>query len=195
MSVKKFLSALALAAAGIIFTACEGEVGPQGPKGDAGIAGTAGAAGAKGDKGDTGEPGLDGADNGNIVVKELGGGEISAGTNGAGYSWVYGSELPADVVEASAVYFYLQMPSGVWFVLPGAVLSEASNTYQTFALRVTTEENRTRSRFRITRTEGEGALTFTAGRIILVPETAAARQSAVDYTDYEAVKKYYNLAD
>ncbi len=185
---------LALVASGMLLIACEGEVGPQGPKGDTGTAGTAGAPGAKGDKGDPGDQGKQGANNGNVIVKEWGGGEITAGTNGAGYSWLY-TDLPADVVEASAVYVYLQMPSGVWFVLPGSLMSEASNTYQTFALRVTFEENRTRSRFRITRTEGTGTLTFTAGRLVLVPKKAAARQAVVDYTDYEAVKKYYNLAN
>ncbi len=185
---------LALVAVSMMFAACKGEVGPQGPKGDTGTTGTAGTPGAKGDKGDPGDRGEQGANNGNIIVIEWEAGEITAGTNGAGYSWSYGPELPADVVEASAVYVYLQMPSGVWFILPGTVMSEGSNTYQTFALRVTIEENRTRSRFRITRTEGEGALAFSAGRLILVPKTAAARQAAVDYTDYEAVKKYYNLA-
>ncbi len=186
---------LALVAVSMMFIACEGEVGPQGPKGDTGTVGTAGAPGAKGDKGDPGDRGEPGVNSGNVIVKELGGGEIGSGTNGAGYSWFWGTDLPADVVEASAVYLYLQMPSGTWFVLPGAVRSEVNNTWQTFALRVTIEENRTRSRFRITRTEGEGALTFKAGSLILVPKTAAARQAAVDYTDYEAVKKYYNLAD
>lgn len=187
---------LALIVAGMVLVGCKGDIGPQGPKGDTGTTGTTGAPGAKGDKGDSGEIGEPGVDNGNIIVKELSGGEITAGTNGAGYSWWYDSgTLSPDDVEASAVHFYMQVPSGTWFVLPGAVLSEATNTFHTFALRVTIEENRTRSRFRITRTEGEGVLTFKAARVILVPKTVAARQAAVDYADYEAVKKYYHLAD
>jgi hypothetical protein len=193
MRIKLSFPILAPIMVGMILIACNDEVGPQGPKGDMGQAGTAGALGAKGDKGDTGDPGEKGSDNGNIIVDKLEGGQISEGTNGSGYSWWYDNDWTADVVEASAVHVYLQMPSGIWYALPGAVLAEPGNTWQTFALRVTIEENRTRTRFRITRTEGAGALTFSAARIIMVPKTAGARMVAVDYTDYNAVKKYYNL--
>lgn len=195
MKVRIFISGLALVAAGTIFTACDGEVGPQGPKGDTGAVGAVGAPGAKGDKGDAGTSGANGLNNGNIIVRSLEGGSISAGTNGAGYSWSFGSDLSADIVESSAAYMYLQMPSGAWYAMPGSILN-AENIYQTFALRVTIEENRTLSRFRLTRTEGAGTLTFTAARIVLVPKAAGARlASLVDYTNYEAVKQYYNLTD
>lgn len=183
---------------GILLWGCkEGEMGPQGLKGDTGATGTSGAAGPKGDKGATGDPGNPGANgNFNVIVKNLGAGEIGEGTNGAGYSWIYtNNDLSTQLVDNSAVYVYLKSPDGAWYVLPGDVWSTVSNSWHSFALRIHFEDNRTTSRFRITRTKGTGILTFTEARILLVPRAASARQAALDFSDYHAVRDFYHLED
>ncbi len=183
---------------GIFFVACkDGEIGPQGQKGETGIAGATGAAGVKGDKGATGDTGNPGANgNFNVIVKDLGGGEIAAGTNGAGYSWLFvNNDLPAALVENSAVYMYLKTQDDAWYVLPGDVWSIASNSWHSFAMRIYFENNRADTRFRITRTKGTGIFTFNAARILLVPRVAGARQANVDHSNYAAVKAFYNIED
>lgn len=183
---------------GVLFVGCkEGEIGPQGLKGDTGATGASGAVGVKGDKGTVGDPGNPGVSgNLNVIVKNLGGGEISAGTNGAGYSWFYtNNDLPPTIVENSVVYIYLKSPDGAWYVLPGDVWSAASNGWHNFALRIHFEDNRTTSRFRITRTRGTGTLTFTDAKLLLVPRATEALQAAPYYSDYAAVKEFYNLED
>ncbi len=184
--------------AGVLLVSCkDGEIGPEGPKGDTGATGATGAAGPKGDKGAIGDPGDPGTKgNFNIIVKKMDGGEITAGTNGAGYSWWWsGGDLPAELVENSAVYVYLLAENGVWYVLPGDVWSVASNGWHNFALRIHFEDNRTLTRIRITRTKGTGNLKFTAASILIVPRAAGARQANVDYSDYHVVKELYNLED
>lgn len=186
---KKILSILALFAAGFMFVACEGDVGPQGAKGDTGTVGAAGPKGAAGDKGDTGTPGTNGSSV--VVVIDVTGGEIAAGI-GAWGGWNL-SSTQATFAEApnSVIMLYLQTPSGDWYRVPGPVIAE--NGIHTMAMEM--HNNAGAAQVRTVRVKGAGVLKFTAGRLIVIKSDPNARRAGVNYDDYEAVKKYYNLAD
>ncbi len=193
--MKSFSFLLAILLASVMFVACEGDVGPEGPKGPTGDAGAAGAAGTKGDKGIKGDKGVAGA-NGvtEVLILNDAGRTITAGI-GARNSWVIGYDVISRAqAEASAIYAYLKLPreQEEWVSMPGSVFFPGGS-HQTFGLSL----NYTASNIQVGvfRSEGAGALEYSAVKFIFVPRSAAARQAAVDYTDYEAVKMYYNLAD
>lgn len=176
-------------AVSFMFVACEGDVGPEGAKGDTGDVGATGPKGAQGDKGDTGAPGVDGSSV--VFALDAGGGEIPAGV-GMGVGWnLPGSHATFAETPSSVILVYLQVPAGDWYRVPGPVIG--SNGTHTFAMGV--YDNAGVAQVRATRTEGVGPLRFEAGRIIVIRSGSNARQAAVDYDDYEAVKKFYNLAD
>jgi hypothetical protein len=191
MKKKLFISALSLLAVGVMFISCkgdEGAVGPGGAKGDAGAQGTAG---AKGDKGDAGTA--------NVIYSEW----ISIPATPFGktstekeYS-ISAPKITKDVFDKGIVYSYArsggsasayQLPllfpglyncsvriSQGWFFYaetwagPGAVNSAWINSEKTNY--------------------------FSHIRYVIIPSGVAARIASLDYTDYEAVKKHYNLPD
>lgn len=193
--MKSFSFLLAILVAGVMFVACEGDVGPEGPKGATGDAGAAGAAGAKGDKGATGDTGDAGA-NGNteVLILNDGGRTIAAGI-GRSMAAVIGYDVISRAkAEASAIYVYLKLPRDPeeWAAMPGSVFFPGGS-HQTFAM--ATRFNDDNLRIEVIRAEGAGELAYSAVKYLFVPKAVAGRQAAVDYSDYEAVKKYYNLAD
>ena len=180
---------LAVFAVSFMFVACEGDVGPEGSKGDTGAVGAAGPKGAQGDKGDTGVPGADGSSV--VFVANSAGGEIVAGIGAWGGWNLSSSQATFAEAPSSVILVYLQVPAGDWYRVPGPVIG--SNGTHTFAMGI--YDNAGVAQVRVIRTEGTGPLRFEAGRIIVIKSGPNARQAAVDYDDYEAVKKFYNLAD
>ncbi len=193
--MKSFSFLLAILVASVMFVACKGDVGPEGLKGPTGDAGAAGAAGAKGDKGVKGDKGAAGS-NGNteVLVLNDSGRTIDSGI-GALNRWAIGYDVISRTkAEASAIYVYLKLPreQEEWVSMPGSVFFPGGS-HQAFAMgtRFTTAA----IEIDVIRSEGAGALAYSAAKFIFVPRSAAARQAAVDYTDYKAVKEYYSLPD
>lgn len=180
---------LAVFAVSFMFAACEGDVGPEGSKGDTGAVGATGPKGAQGDKGDTGEAGADGSSV--VFVSNNAGGEIVAGI-GSWSGWdLSGSQTTFAQAPSSVILVYLQVPAGDWYRVPGPVIG--SNGTHTFAMGI--YDNAGVAQVRVVRTKGTGPLRFEAGRVIVIKPGPNARQAAVDYDDYKAVKKFYNMAD
>jgi hypothetical protein len=197
ITVKKrlLLSTLHLLAAGIMFISCKGEdgaVGPAGAKGDAGVQGTAG---AKGDKGDAGTA--------NVIYSEWTAIPLTPSYKDSKekeYS-ISAPKITKDVFDKGLVYAYARSGgSATAFLLP------YYNTYQagmTYNCSISISQGWVRY------SEiwaGAGAVNsawinsakttyFSHIRYVIIPGGASARVASVDYADYEAVKKYYNLPD
>lgn len=178
----------------LLFAGCKGDEGPQGPegaKGDIGATGSQGAKGAQGDRGDTGAQGANG--NSNVYFNSsTGGGTIPAGINTSiGILFDVGMLKFSDV-DKSLILLYLRV-GDVWYRVPGDVQTAAG--IQTLALAFYRHTDGGVA-FRITRTNEAGPLTYQDGRVVVIKEGAAgARQSVVNYDNYEEVKLHYNLQD
>lgn len=193
--MKSFSFLLAILFVSVLFVACEGDVGPEGSKGVTGDAGAVGVTGPKGDKGSQGDAGTPGK-NGNVEVIILNdaGRSIPAGI-GTNAAWVIGYDVIAKArAESSGIYMYLKLPRNPeeWVAVPGSVFF-SGGSHQSFAMATRFDANN--MRVTVTRTEGAGELAFSAAKFLIIPKAANGRQVAVDYSDYNAVKKYYNLAD
>jgi hypothetical protein len=189
MHKKKIFFMLAILVVSFMFVACEGDAGPEGPKGDSGAVGAIGAKGAEGDKGDTGARGADGSSV--VLVSNVPGSEVVAGI-GSWWGWTLNSSQTTFAqAPNSVILVYVQAPSGDWYRVPGPVVGE--NGTHTLAMAIHNDGGM--AQVRMVRIKGEGVFRFTAGRIVVVKSAPNARQTAVDYDQYEAVKEYYNLAD
>jgi hypothetical protein len=195
------LSTLPLLAAGIMIISCKGEdgaVGPAGAKGDTGAQGAAGAQGAKGDKGDKGDAGT-----ANVIYSDwiaIPATPFDKGGNYKEYS-ISAPKITKDVFDKGIVYAYARSGgSASAFQLPFYNNLQANMVYD---CRVRIAQgwfiyNETWA--------GSGAVNstwintektgyFSHIRYVIIPGGATARVASVDYTDYESVKKYYNLPD
>jgi hypothetical protein len=164
-----------------------GAIGASGATGATGATGTAGATGAKGDKGDKGDTGATGATgatgNANVI-------QISYGskTNTGGATTYTLTGVTAAQAAGAAILCYVDPNNGLWYFMPG-FSSGGTNQYRTFL------EGNILS---LSRVNASSTLeTFIRTRILVIPanDLRNGRRAAVDYTDYEAVKKYYNLRD
>lgn len=182
---------LALLIGGLLFTGCQGDEGPQGPqgaKGDTGATGAAGQKGAQGDPGNTGAAGANGSSN--VYFVSTGGVTLGAGT-GIFVSFPINVDLLKFTdVEKSLILLYLNI-GDVWYRVPGDI--NLATGVQTMAMGLHRREDGGVD-FRITRTNGPGALTIKGGSIIVI-KAGAARQGAVNYDNYEEVKEHYGLQD
>lgn len=182
----------------ILFTACEGDAGPQGPKGDKGETGASGLAGPKGDPGVKGSKGATGNNGKAEVIIRLSDSQrtIAPGIN-AGVIWYVDPALISpERVKSSATFVYLKLSapgaaSEEWVAIPGSVFI-AGSSHQFFNYGIKYEAARVA--IDLSRTSGEGSLTFYESKILFIPKaTASIRQVSVDYNDYDAVKKHYNI--
>lgn len=186
---KKIFSVLAALAVSFMFISCEGDGGPEGPKGDSGPLGTAGPKGEQGDKGDTGSPAADGSSV--VFVLNNLGGEIRAGIGQWGGWNLNSAQATFLQAPSSVILTYLQMESGSWYRVPGPVIG--ANGTHVFAVGV--YDNAGIAQVRVIRTKSTGPLRFESARVIIIKSDPNARKVAVDYDDYQAVKKFYNLED
>lgn len=184
----------------VLFVACEGDAGPQGPKGAPGETGAAGLTGPKGDPGVKGNKGATGKNGNAEVVIRLSDTQrtVVPGLN-QGLTWYVAPELISpERVKSSAVFVYLRLsaPNAAteeWVAVPGSIFIPGGS-HQAFNYTIQYEASRVA--IDLYRTSGEGSLTFYVAKILFVPKASgSARQESIDYTDYNAVKKYYNLED
>ncbi len=184
----------------ILFTACEGDAGPAGPKGNTGETGATGSVGAKGSTGVKGNKGPSGT-NGNtevLVYSSTAQATLKEGTGKSNYiNYTFNPAfISRERAESSAIFLYLKVspPNAAneeWTAIPGYVFIAGGGS-QKFALFTLFGEQ---TEVRFYRTEGSGSLTWYGAKILFVPSSASARQSSLDYNDYNTVKKYYNLED
>ncbi|MBX2952732.1 MAG: collagen-like protein [Leadbetterella sp.] len=190
----KLLSVLMMAVLFTVFmTACDGDggpEGPEGPKGDKGEQGPAGPAGATGPKGDTGATGAQGpkGDTGNANVIQFSFGAKSWGNTIGALNSFSLSGITASIAEKSAFFTYIKN-GNLWYPVPGEI-----STYGEFRTYITPGSSSTVT---VRRVSVGIVLNSDATRIILMPanDLRNGRQAAVDFNDYVAVKKFYDLPD
>lgn len=152
----------------------------SGEKGDPGPAGPAGPTGATGPAGATG--------NANVIQITYGskthtGAELAYDLTG----------ITEEQVRNSAFFTYVRTTSDWWHSLPGRVLNLSGTGYREY----TTTINIRVLRLYITRASGTGTDVFQNARIVMIPanDLRNGRKAAVDFSNYEAVKQFYNLPD
>jgi hypothetical protein len=168
----------------ILSNACtptSGEVGPKGDKGDPGAQGVAGPAGPQGAAGPQGPAGQNG--NANVIQVTYG----SRTHTGSQMTFSLPSSITSAMLNSSVFFTYVKQVD--WYALPGET-QFGTRGYRVYA-------SNTRADILINRTTGTGNDVFDSIRFLIIPATNLinGRKAAIDYSNYEEVKKYYNLPD
>jgi hypothetical protein len=165
----------------IIFVdACKGEKGDIGPSGTNGTNGTTGPTGATGQTGNTGATGQTGTTgSANVLYSDWL--DLIPNKLPSRESTIIAPKITQNVMDNSDVRVYVKIGSLVsalpysdlssWILLGKIVIAVAGNSTINSGIKV---------------------------RYIIIPggtSIGSGRKSAVDYTDYESVKAYYNLKD
>jgi hypothetical protein len=172
MKPMRILTMAFLLAATLFQSACKGPAGDVGPAGAAGPAGPAGAAGPAG--------------NANVLQINY------AGRTVTGNFTLNMPGVDANRLDNSLVYLYVKSSSNnYWYLLPGFTAG-GTFEYRTWMIPAATSQI-TASRV----TGGTGNDVFTALKVLVIQNSSVVngRRAAVDFSDYNAVKAYYNLAD
>ena len=170
----KFLSFAIVMVMFILLDACKAEKGEAGPAGATGANGTNGATGATGSIGATGATGT-----ANVIYSDW----ANVTFTGSGTSWsgkITAPKITQDILDKGYVKAYFKFGTDVY---------EGNYTNVPTASSIYYFSNLGAINMRAT---------FNATypwRYIIIPGGVGARRAAVDYADYEAVKKYYNLPD
>lgn len=168
----------------LLAVACTKESGEVGPKGDTGAQGPQGPAGPQGPTGSTGPQGQ----TGNADVRQITFGSKNwVNTVGTSVNLTL-SGINGEMAEKSAFFTYLKTTT-LWYPVPGEV-----DFYGEFRTYLTPGAN---SILYVKRVTTGSALTASAVRVVIIPANTLtnARQAAIDFNDYNAVKKAYNLPD
>lgn len=178
----------------VAISACQGLEGPEGPQGPQGVPGVAG---AKGDTGATGAKGADGSSN----VQQI---NYSARSHEGLKDLLLPlpQAINRDIVDKSVFYVYVKqsVPKGngeddsYWFSIPGETLK--GNAYTHF---VSPGNGQTLAGVFLRRTVNfqTGNEYFEAIRVVVVTadKVSNGRLAAVDFSNYEEVRKAYGLAE
>ncbi len=166
----------------LLAMACTKESSEVGPQGDPGAQGAQGPAGAQGPTGATGPQGQAG----NADVRQITfGSQTWANTAGISVTLTLNG-INQEMAEKSAFFTYLKSTS--WYPVPGEVSS-----YGEFRTYLTPLSNST---LYIKRVTTGLALTASGVRVVVIPANVLSNaRQAVDFSNYEAVKKAYNLPD
>jgi len=165
----------------VLATACTKEASEVGPEGATGPQGPQGVAGPQGPSGPQGQAG-------NADVRQISfGSQNWANTAGASVTLTLNG-INQEMAEKSAFFTYLKVNS-LMYPVPGEVSS-----YGEFRTYLTPAANST---MYIKRVTTGVTLTAAAVRVVIIPANVLtnARQAAIDFTDYNAVKEAYNLPD
>ncbi|MEK6152404.1 collagen-like protein [Flavobacteriaceae bacterium 3-367] len=195
---------IGLMACMILFLSCsaeDGDVGPQGPQGEQGPAGAQGLQGEQGPAGADGQDGADGQNgNANVIYSNW----IPADWNLLDLPRVKEMRIPVTEIgidelrnKTLVFVYFTQWGDGRVHAMPSG--GRWSNTWYSF-----TFGNRgINSQGIVVLLESTNGVDLTENqysgsrnndfRYVLVPESAPSGK--LDYTDYQAVKAYYNLPD
>ena len=158
----------------ILLDACKAEKGEVGPAGANGTNGATGATGAIGGTGATGATGT-----ANVIYSDW----TTVAFTGSGTSWsgkITAPKITQDILDKGVVKAYFKFGSDIY---EGSYVSAVNGAIMHYFINLGAINIRS---------------TFNATypwRYIIIPGGVGARRAAVDYSDYEAVKKYYNLPD
>lgn len=163
------------------------QFGCKSTAGDVGPAGTTGATGAAGPAGPQGAVGT-----ANVT-------QISFGSRthaGGNITFAIPASVTPDMISKSSFFVYTQNSIGSWYPLPG--IFNGTNEYRTYMLPATATV--TLNVLRATSAANFGGTDiFAATRLLIIPAATLinGRRAApdLDYANYEAVKRYYQLAD
>jgi hypothetical protein len=203
-----FLMAMAI----IFMDACKGEKGDVGPSGTTGVAGPTGANGAVGVAGPTGTANVvygtwQDMNNTNFWYK-LGASNTTGGANNGGGSYNafsnrgWGCDIPApitqDVLDKGQVFVYGKFAASIGdnrvYLLPNNFWGNWSHQVNILLNRIYIQTIWDVALTAPTTYNPSGFLCFF--RYIVIPGgVAGGRKANVDYNDYEAVKKAYNIPD
>lgn len=195
----------------LFLAACRGPEGPQGPVGPAGPAGPTGPTGPAGTSGVAGTPGQSATAVSTTVVTVTQGttnvlqinypARTHDGSKDLALSFPASSSLTFDQIEKSLFYVYLKQttstPDGFrlayWYAVPGQTPGGNFYSYYIFpgnsGLSAGLFIRRT-TNFRL------GPEDFDAVRIVVVPASLlVGGRLALDFRDYEAVRKAFGLTD
>jgi hypothetical protein len=181
-TITRVLGLFAVVAMFIFLDACKAEKGEVGP---IGATGAVGATGAKGDKGDTGATGAAGT--ANVIYSPWSVISINTGSSAPYTAEVSAPQITQDILDKGLVLsFFRNVSSLEVFPLPYSFPTSSTTTQEGYASYIV---GKIKLRSNIT-------LSSVGFRYVIIPGgVAGGRRAAVDYTDYEAVKKYYNLKD
>jgi len=177
----------------LLLTSCEGPAGADGAMGPVGPAGPLGPTGAVGPAGTTGQPG-----NANVI-------QISYTTKtwgsakGFSQQFIFPSNVTTAVMNNSAVLVYMTdaIPNNAssygWYAIPGIVPS--TGVEHEFYFQTTFGGNT--AGINIYRRVASTSSLSASTRIVIIPanDLRNGRKAAVDFSDYQAVKAFYNLKD
>jgi hypothetical protein len=171
----------------ILLTSCkgpQGDIGPAGPKGDTGATGATGPAGPKGDTGATGASGGGSSTASNVFysnwlsVQFTGFDEFSA--------TITAPKITQEIIDKGTVLTYAKSNiTGNVIPLPFAALNGTTRTTVVYNLG------------KVLLGANFNASSQTYRYIIFPPGTSigAGRKANVDFSNYEAVKAFYDLKD
>ena len=164
----------------LLIFSCKGPEGAPGPAGEQGPKGDPGATGATGSTGPQGSSG-----NANVIQLTFGskthtGTEISYSLTG----------ITSAVLNQSAFFTYVSASNNFWYSLPGTTAG-GSREYRTFV-------SRSSPILYVNRVAGSGTEVFSQTRVIIIPAsvlTNARLKAEIDFNDYHAVARYFNLEE
>ena len=173
-AITKLLSFAVVMVMFILLDACKAEKGEVGPIGPAGANGANGANGTIGATGATGATGT-----ANVIYSDW----ATVTFTGSGTSWsgkITAPKITQDILDKGVVKAYFKFGTDVY---EGSYVSAVNGAIMHYFINLGAINIRS---------------TFNATylwRYIIIPGGVGARKAAVDYSDYEAVKKYHNLPD
>ena len=179
----KFLSFAIIMVMFILLDACKAEKGDVGPAGANGANGTNGAIGATGATGATGSTGATGATGATGTANVIYSDWATVTFTGSGTSWsgkITAPKITQDILDKGVVRAYFKFGTEVYEGNYTNIPISASMYYSSSIGAINMRA------------------TFNATylwRYVIIPGGVGARRAAVDYSDYEAVKKHYNLPD
>ncbi len=174
----------------LFFTGCTGKDGAVGPAGPAGPTGAAGPAGPAGATGQTG--------NANVIQLSYAAKTWAVGKN-AYQQFIFPSNITPAIMNSSAVLVYMTdgTPNNAvsygWYSIPGVVSSKGIDHEFYFE----TSFAGSTAGINIYRKVASTATLAASTRIVIIPanDIRNGRKAPVDFSDYNAVKAYYNLKD
>jgi hypothetical protein len=183
-SIFRVVLAAILLTSSLLFIQCQGPQGEPGPQGETGATGAQGVAGPAGPQGPAGQNG-----NANVIQVTYG----SRTHNGNQMTFI----LPASITQAmlNSSIFFMYIKQGNWYALPGAGL----NGLRSYRVYASASNSVASPSIFINRTTGTGDDVFESIRFLIIPSTTQINGRVglpdIDFSDYNAVKVYYNLPD
>ncbi|WP_247235310.1 hypothetical protein [Telluribacter sp. SYSU D00476] len=186
-----FVAALSLSATLYSCEGPQGEIGPQGPTGQSGAQGQQGPKGDKGDKGDKGEAGESGG------ALQFSMGPSSSTDNGSFIDTTVITYKNLAAVEKGLVQGYVKLRN-VWFPIPNKLRvpteKDANGLIKDVLFAYRIQDGRMISTVHVFEGGGEKYLLQDI-RVVIVPAQNARLHAGLDLSNYEEVRKAYNLPE